>query len=240
MYKDLAKWLIGFVPVATLLSLAVAIAPAAAQIDAHGPHGVTLVAAVLVLLAMVAMLGTCSHVLLAGPSTWEDLSKNKVWMSQAFSTYSVGRPYFLDSTSFSEAELECVPHPADPRGPFVKEVTAQIVALSADLNAKKRFTRFLWVFVIGSLIIVGGVLAVLISTSGAKHAYAEPTAVSLHVPPSATTSFVEATGCSSPSTTEAVAVGGTGGDPELRLFGPGCHGTSWSPPSSLGILVTTR
>jgi hypothetical protein len=239
VYKDLAKWLIGFVPVATLLGMGVAIAPDAPQIAAHGPGGLTLLAGLAVLTAMVAMLGTCAYVLAAGPSTWAQLTAEQGWMSAAFSTYSVGRPYFLDSTKFDDADLACRTDPTDSRLKVVADVSSKIVALSADLNARARFKTFLWVFVIGSLVVVAGVLTVLISSTGVQRFYAKPTSVTLHVPSSATGSFGSATGCTSPATTQAVAIGGTLDAPELRLFGPGCQGTSWSPPNSLGILVTT-
>lgn len=251
MYKELAKYWISFVPVTALLGLGVALAPTAEQLtrlgfaawlQARGAGFAVFLA--LSCLALLAMTVLCARVLAAEPTEFDRLLENQTWLSVAFSRYGVGRPYFLDSTKFLSAELECRElddkGAFDPRAPAVNEVTARISALSADLNAKGRFTVFLWVFGIGAVLITGTALVALGSPPRGLELITEPVPVTLHVPAGELRRVSNGTGCDKPRDADAVAVGGTWEKPRLRLFGTGCAGGEWVPSPDLHIIVTQK
>ena len=248
MYKDLAKYWIGFVPVATLISLGVALAPNADQlaqvglsdwIDQRWP---ILIALGLVVGALIGMTWTCAYVLAAEPTKFGDLLSDANWLSDAFSKYGVGRPYFLDSSQFTDAETKSRElddsGQFDPRASAVNDVTARVSALSADLNAKARFRTFGLTFAGGVVVVIGGVLFVLASSASGLQIITDPTPVTVHVPAGAVTSLRKATGCQVAADTSAVAVGGTWTSPKLRLFGKGCKDIAWVPSADLHVLIT--
>lgn len=253
MYKELAKYWISFVPVTALLGLGVALAPTAEQLTRLGfaawlqARGSGLaVALALSCLALVAMTVLCARVLAAEPTEFGKLLEedNATWLSTAFSRYGVGRPYFLDSTKFLSAELECrVPDDKggfDPRAAAVNEVTARIAALSADVNAKCRFTAFAWVFGLGAVLITGTALFALGSPPRGLELISEPVPVTVHIPAGEVIRVTDGTGCGTPAEADAVAVGGTWEQPRLRFFGAGCADAEWTPSTDLHILVTQK
>lgn len=246
MYKDVAKWLLGLVPITTLASLGLALAPSADVIGTVGlwnwleGHQTTAVSIVAILVATIAMVATCAHVLLAGPTEWDTLwnDDHQVWRTDAFATHAVGRPYFYDASEFHTAELASHADSKDERKPAVEAITSKIVALSSDLNAKTRLKRFLVVFGVGVIVVFVGVIAILTSASPLDEVITAPIVVGLHVPAGELDEFTEATGCSTPSEVEALAVSGTWRAPHLRLFGDGCTDDEWSPDAITGVLVT--
>ncbi len=244
LYKDMAKWLIGFVPVTALAGLGVALAPNADVIARLGlsewmsEHAWAVGGVAAVVIATLVMVVMCARVLLAEPTGWVELTQNSKWMEAAFAKYSVGRPHFFDLTEFSNAELASHTNPQDKRATAVAETTARVVTLSGDLNAKHRLKVFLWVFAFGTVAVIAGVLVVLVNTSTAPDVIVRPTPVVLHVPASSETAFDSATGCRASSSADAVAVGGSPDVPDLRLFGRGCRADTWKPSADLHVVVT--
>jgi hypothetical protein len=244
VYKDLAKWLIAFIPVTTLASVGLALGPNADTIAnvgladwvAERPIAVTAVGAVV--LTTVGLVALCARVLLAQPSEWTELASDPEWMSEAFSRYSAGRPDFLDATAFRSAEINCLADPGDVRRTAVAETTLRVVNLSGDLNAKALAQKFLWAYLVGIVVIAAGVFTVLVSAGGEPSTITSPASATVHIPHDERARFTSATGCSMPSKVAAVAVAGSWTEPRLRLFGEGCDDDEWQPSPSLHVVVT--
>ncbi|MBK8446310.1 MAG: hypothetical protein IPL41_06380 [Micropruina sp.] len=249
LYKDLAKFWMAFLPVTSVVALGVPLVPTVEQITQVGwipwvgVRWPVLVAFLVALAAVVAMSVLCARVLASEPTLVDTLLSDTNWLSEAFSKYGVGRPYFLDSSKFLAAELDSrkrdVNGEYDKRASAVNEVTARISALSADLNAKAKFKAFWWVFCVGIAVMLAAILFIL-GASGPNVVVVviEPTPVQLHIPADQVAAVGAETGCTTPQAVSAVAVGGTWAKPQLRLFGSGCSDAEWSPRPDLKIIIT--
>jgi hypothetical protein len=273
MHKDTAKLLLGLVPVASLIGVAVAIAPRFDTIRAAGvanwaqQHPSVVSGVVAVVIGVFGLVVACCYVLLAAPKPWRELRSDDNWLSDAFSSHAVGIPYFSDSSTFLDAEANVAQAAAAtaaqpaaataaqpaalPAATATADVTSgdreavakaveRTLLLSERLEAASRFKKFAWLYVLCLLAIVGGAGVVLISLPAAETPITIPTTVQLHLPPGAEAAFDAATGCVASRTTVAVAVGGFWDDPELRLYGLGCHSARWSPQRSVDVVITAK
>lgn len=247
MYKDTAKWLLTFAPITAVITLALTLGPRLNAVVGVGLAGwvsrfpVASAAVALTVAATVAIVVLCGYVLLAQASPWTTLRTSPRWWSEAFSEHAVGLPLFPASTDFEAAETRAATDEATgAEQSALAATTLRILALSENLNAKARFRRFVWGYVISLVIILVGLSVAAFSLRATPEAVTRPTEVSLLLPAGAEQRFTEATGCASLQGANAVAVGGLWDRPAMRLLGPGCPEGEWTPPAGLGILVTPR
>lgn len=258
MHKDTAKLLLGLVPVASLIGVAIAVEPSFDTIRAAGvaswarQHPSVVSGVVAVVIGVFGLVVACCYVLLAAPKPWKELRSDDNWLSKAFSDHAVGIPYFSDASTFLNAEAQVAQPVAQPAADVTKadvtsgdrEAVAKAVErtllLSERLQAAKRFKKFGFLYVPCLLAIVGGAGVVLITLPAAETPITIPTTVQLHLPSGAEVVFAAATGCVASGTTVAVAVGGFWDNPELRLYGPGCHSGRWSPQRSVDLVITAK
>lgn len=246
MHKDTAKWLLAFLPIPTFFALGITLGPRFAAIDEVGiirwicQFWVASLAIGLVLAAALAIIWLCCRVLLANPDEWSKLTAdgNKRWMSRAFSTYGVGLPMFPDADTFSSTEAKRVANTAT--GDEIKaltDTTQRIVALSADLKARRRFKTFGWALAACAVLIAGGLFVISAALPVTPDAVTKPTKVSIYMPPGTESKFTTATGCTCLRTTTAIAVHGLWDRPTLRVFGNGCRDTEWTPSADLHAVI---
>lgn len=249
MYKDTAKWLLTFTPIAAVITLALTLGPRAEAIANAGllnwacEFPIATAAVVLTLLAAVAIVALCSYALLAEASPWTQLRTDEKWWSKAFSDHAVGMPLFPASTDFTDAETRAVTGKASPAEQTgLAATTLRIQALSESLNAKARFKRFSWGYGICMIAILGGLAVAAFSLPVTPDPVTKPTKVSIIMPAEAESRFTEITGCTTPldDNTTAIAVGGLWSHPTLRLIGPGCTASDRTLPSDLGIIITPK
>jgi len=103
------------------------------------------------------------------------------------------------------------------------------------------FTQFIIAFTIGT---AGIGLAIVLAASqfDSSPAIKEPTAVIVKFNDAGGAQFTQRTGCSDPSATTFLAVGGTWQQPTLAMSGPGCRfGVRWAPrPDNVEIRPKTQ
>lgn len=249
MYKDTAKWLMTFTPIAAVITLALTLGP---RTEAVGEAGlltwvcefpIATAAVVLTMLATVLIVALCRYVLLAEATPWTQLRTDQKWWSTAFSNHAVGMPLFPAATDFTIAETNAATDNASAAEQTALAATTQrIQTLSENLNAKKRFNRFSWGYGICMIVIVTGLTVAAFSLPATPDPVTKPTQVSIVMSAGAETRFTEITGCTTPLTdkTTAVAVGGLWTHPVLRLIGPGCRALDHILPRDLGIIITPK
>lgn len=249
MYKDTAKWLLTFTPIAAVITLALTLGPRTEAIASAGPFKwiyefpIATAAVVLTLLAAVLIVALCCYVLLAEATPWTQLRTDQKWWSKAFSHHAVGMPLFPAATDFTNAETSAATGNASAaEQTALAATTLRIQTLSENLNAKKRFKRFSWGYGICMIVVVTGLAVATFSLPATPDAVTKPTKVSIVMPAGAESRFTEITGCTTPldDKTTAVAVGGLWTHPTLRLIGPGCTASDHILPSELGIIVTPK
>lgn len=249
MYKDTAKWLLTFTPIAAVITLALTLGPRTEAIAEAGllkwvcEFPIATAAVVLTLLAAALIVALCRYVLLAEATPWTQLRTDQKWWSEAFSDHAVGMPLFPAATDFTNAETSAATANASAaEQTALAATTLRIQTLSENLNAKKRFKQFSWGYGICMIVIVTGLAVASFSLPATPDPVTKPTKVSLIMPAGAETRFTEITGCTTPLTdkTTAVAVGGLWTHPTLRLIGPGCTTSDHTLPRDLGIIITPR
>lgn len=245
MYKDTAKWLLTFAPITAVITLALTLGPRLNAVVGVGFLGwvrrfpLASAAIVLTLGATVAIVVLCRYVLLTEATPWTELRKSADWWSKAFSDHAVGMPLFPASTDFEAAEIRATTDEAtSAEQSALAATTLRIQALSETLNAKARFVRFSWGYVICMLVVLAGLSVAAFSVPATPEAVTKPTKLSLLLPPGTEHRFTEATGCASLGGSTAVAVGGLWDHPAIRLIGPGCPAGEWTAPEDLGMVIT--
>lgn len=247
MYKETAKWLLTFVPITALVTLALGFAPRFAAMKAAGFVNwvrefplVTAAAAVTAGLTVVIIV-MCCKVLLAEPTAWKTLRADTTWLSKAFSEHAVGVPLFADSTAYQTAESKALTATASAAEQgALADTSRRILELSEAHNARDRFKRFSAVYVICTILIIAGASVVTATLPATPDGVTKPTQVAIFMPPGTENQFVTATGCTSLASTTAIAVGGLWNRPKLRLIGQGCPVEDWTPPENLGIVITPK
>jgi hypothetical protein len=246
VHKDTAKWLLTFTPITAVIALVLTIRPSIEAVGAAGPRAwirqfpAATVAIVMTALATVVLVVLCRSVLLATATEWSTLRRDVEWWSGAFSKHAVGMPLFPSSSDFDDAELRALTEQATPaEHTALAATTLRVQALSEEMNAQARLTKFSWAYGVCMAVIVAGLATATFSLSVTPEAVTKPTAASLYLPgDGAANRFTEATGCVSVQGTTAIAVRGLWSNPTLRLIGPGCRDAEWTPTS--GVLVTAR
>lgn len=247
MYKDTAKWLLTFTPITAVITLALTLGPRIETVASAGllnwvcEFPVATAAVVLTVIATVVIIILCSYVLLAEASPWTELRTNDTWWSEAFSKHVVGMPLFPSANDFETAETRASTDTASAaEHTALAATTSRIQALSESLNAKDRFKKFSWGYGACMIVILGGLAVAAFSLPAVPDPVTKPTAVSLNMPAGAANRFSEMTGCPKLDEVTAIAVGGLWSHPTLRLIGPGCPTTDWTPPDDLGVIVTPK
>ncbi|WP_396908174.1 hypothetical protein [Mycolicibacterium sp.] len=242
MYKDTAKWLLTFTPIAAIVTLALTLAPRVGAIAATGfthwvvANPIATAAVALTLFAAAIIVVLCSHVLLAKPRPWTELRADDEWCSKAFSDDAVGVPLFGSSTSYEKIEVAALQNDATAAEQTALAATSRrMLELSEAQNAEARFKRFIWGYGICMVIIVAGMCIATAGVPLAPDAVTKPTKVSILLPPDGESRFTEETQCATVTGTTAIAVRGLWDRPVLRLFGPGCTQAEWTPTAEILI-----
>jgi hypothetical protein len=244
VHKDVAKWLLTFVPISSFIALTVGLAPRYAAIesaglgtwvcDNHLAAGAILVTTV----ATIGIIAACAVVLLTGPTDLIELRADQTWWSNAFSQHGVGEPVFTDSSAF---DLVASPPTgmtvSDAQAKAYNDVIPRIIKLSEELKTRTRFRWFLCAFVVCTVIIGAGLSVATATLPTTPDAITKPTKVSILVPPGAEARLAEATGCTDLRQITAVAMPGSWAHPKLRLFGKGCSTALWTPGLELGAVA---
>jgi len=242
MYKETAKWLLGFIPISSITGLIVILAPQFG--DARemgfstwlGHNGAVAIGVGLTAAGFIAVAAMCCHVLLAAPSQFIELQQDRNWMSAAFSDHAVGQPDFVDVDKFTEANKAADGAMSDPAQAIpIRRTIDSIMELSAELNAKQRFTRFAVAFIVGVLAIGAGLG--LTAFALPPDQITRPTPVTLLPGDAVVESFRALSGCETIEGTTAIAVAGTWSSPDVRLYGPGCTFEVWTIPDDLDLLA---
>ncbi len=145
MYKETAKWLLTFAPIAAVIALVLTLRPSVEAVGGAGPaawvreYPAATAAIVVTVLATVALVLLCRWVLLAGATPWSSLRRDADWWSRAFSEHAVGMPLFPASTDFDRAELRATTDEAtSAEHSALAATTLRIQTLSEALNAEAR------------------------------------------------------------------------------------------------------
>lgn len=259
MHKDTAKLLLTFVPIPTFVVLALGLGPRYEAISQIGlaawfdENPTPSIAFVLAAIAAILIAVMCCFVLLAGPRDLAELIKDDNWLSNAFNRDAVGEPVFTDSSAFknvgdkSKFNDDTV---SEWQRKAYNETAARLTLLSEDQRTRCRFKWFMWIYVVCSLVLLGGVAVATATLPATPEPITKPTLVAIHVPPDAEEELLEQTGCvkvekpdatsNAPSPTEeaiAIAVGGTWAHPDIRLIGPNCIENDWTPTPDLNAVV---
>lgn len=273
MYKETAKWLLTFVPIPTFVVLALSLAPRYEAISRLGLHAwicanpAPASAFLLAAIAAIAITVACSFVLLAAPNL-DELLDDDPKLSDAFSKHGVGEPVFPDATAFKEMgkAIRTKPDevPAWKIGAY-HDTTERLKGHSEELSARLRFTVFVWVLVLGGLVLFGGLSVATATMPASPEPITTPTKVAVFAQPDAESKLRTEIECANPaapatpqtpstdappaqtSSTEAlntvtiegvtaIAVGGTWDHPKIRLIGPGCKQDLWTPSDDLKVV----
>lgn len=247
MYKEAAKWLLTFVPISTVVALALTLASRFDGIEAVGLWNWInefpwISGAVLATVAAtVVVIVMCCRVLLAEAGAWNDLRSDADWLSKAFSEHAVGIPLFKDSSAYEAADLKETDGQATSAEQTALATTSRrILELSEAENARAKFEKFTWCYSVCAVVIVVGLGVATAGLPSTPDAVTKPTKVSILMQPGTENQFVATTGCASLDDTTAIAVGGLWSKPELRLIGQGCPAGDWTPPDDLGAVVAPK
>lgn len=247
-FRDTTKWLVAFVPIATIVATAGLLGPHllsnAAASDSPWAwtreHVWPLVGIATVVAGVVLVVSFGAKVLTAqAKDVRRLLTKDEEKLSSAFSA-GVGAPYFLDDRAFRNAVASL-----DERwstGSQVSESELTRVVAATDMlrgwalhdALASSFRRFQIWFGVGVALIVVGLIsaAVVIAPTGA--AIEQPTVVQVTLAESGAQDLRNKTGCQAPTETEFVAVAGTWGAPVLEADGLGCKFRArWRPEPQL-------
>lgn len=243
--RDTVKWLVAFVPTATLIAGGAALGPDVVDSAASttspsefvSDQGLTVVGLALVLAGLVAIVLSGARVLAAAPTDFTDLLEDEQRLTAAIGA-GVGSPFFTDERSFRNglADLRSSFAAAPAETPYAKAVTATADDLRTWAwfdQARGPFQLFKWWFVAGVALVLAGYIVVAVDQPAPERTAASiglPTPVSVEIQdPSG---LEEATQCSDVAKSTFVAIGGTWTQPLLDIDGPGCTpGATWAPSS---------
>lgn len=243
-YRDTAKWLVAFVPIASLLAAAGVVGPALVQSGAEAgslptwlaANALTLVALAVMALGMTIVITAGAKVLAAQPAglasvlatTSDDAGAR---LAAAFGE-GLGVPYYYDSAPFltdlrkmsaRDAQVtEDVAHRAVTTLATVREW-----ALHQELSTL--FSAFVVRFLVGVGLVAAGFLVAASTVEDPAASRREPVPVALVAPADAAADFEEHLGCP-PVGPQLWLVDGTWEEPVLEADGPGCAiGKTWEP-----------
>ncbi len=247
-FRDTAKWLIAFVPIASLTSVGALVGPrlikgAEASTSPAGWLASNIwpilgVAAAAAGVTAIVFFG--AKVLAAQPSEFANLlTVDRSKLSAAFSA-GVGAPYFLDDSDFRTAMAELdVAWSAAQQAP--EPTLARVVAATDMLrdwslhnSLTEAFATFWRAFAAGVFFIVLGVLVAVSTLEPQAPEIRTPMEVRVEVQGLGASDLRSRTGCSRPSDAVFVAIAGTWDSPVLAVDGPDCRfGAVWRPPKDL-------
>ncbi|GAB88157.1 hypothetical protein [Gordonia rhizosphera] len=251
---ETAKWLMTFVPITIIITLVLAVASQGSAIQTVGvttwicEHLLATIGLICTLLAVGVIVFLCRNVLLAEADKWSDLKSQAGWFSDAFSKHAVGLPLFPASDDFTRAEAKAASDATAAEYNALTTTTQRIIELSEAENTRKEFRKFSIGYIICLLVIIIGLVVSFVSIATAPTSPEEitkPTSVTIHMPHMPPTAedqkkFTANTGCTVLGETTAIAVGGFWDHPKLRLIGPGCTTSDWTPPDDLGIVIVPK
>lgn len=254
-YRDTTKWLVAFVPVATLVAAAVALGPRLLQDAAAAPglaewvqgSGLALVGLALIGGGVAAVMIVGAKLLSTQPVNFAELMNDSTKLSQAF-TAGVAAPYFLDDVAFARALADLAvttpddtaTTPEDAARDAKLQGTAGVTdtlrdwALQQELSAA--FSRFAWAFAAAVVLITGGFLITAGALGPAPPRFDEPSMMQVYLDQAGTAELREGTGCTDPERSAFYAVGGTWEAPVLEVDGPDCRfGARWEPTERIEL-----
>lgn len=244
MHKDTAKWLLTFVPIPTFLTLVISLGTRLTAIQHRGVLGwtyefpVPAIAVATTVIASIVIIVKCCQVLLVGPTDLPTLRTGNSW-SDAFGKYGVGEPLFPSADEFQKADNKRVEGQAtDTELKAIADTYTRLIALSEKQNAAARFRSFAWYFGACAVAILAGLLVANATLPNTPDPVTKPTKSTIGLPPGTEAAFTTATGCVNLTATTAIAISGLWNRPTLRLIGPGCPSTSWTPPPDLDAVIT--
>jgi len=245
-YRDTTKWLVAFVPLGSLIAATVTIGPDLVWSSGHAQsfkdwlldYWLTAICGLVLLAGVAAILWWGAKVLSVAPTDLGQLQ------SQAFAPKlataigaGVTAPEFFSPESFNAA-MAALANAWDKPAPTQADTLNLARVQGAVENLRQwsvfdrvstAFTQFITAFILGT----GGIgIAIILAASqlDSSPVIKEPTAVSVNLNGAGRAQLAESTGCSDPSTTTFLAVGGTWQHPTLTADGPGCRfGANWAP-----------
>ena len=177
MHKETAKWLMALVPTGALAASAIAVAPYFSQARRQGwsawwgDNSAATMWLAVVLAAVIAAVAAAAYVLLAAPDPLSKLENEPALMSVAFSEGGVGAPTFNSSDQYTQVNARIAADLAVPDFDLksleatigaVERTGTQLRAWSEERNARMRFRKFSFVYVIGVGVIAVGVVAIAV------------------------------------------------------------------------------
>lgn len=175
-FRDTTKWLVAFLPTATILTAGALVGPrlladaarSRSLLDWAGRNGWSIVGIVMVLTGLALIVALGARVLSTQASGFTELlMEDEAGLSRAFSA-GVGAPYFLDDISFRTAMRELDMKWTDGGAVTDAELTRAVAAtemlrewaLHRALAAT--FGRFVTFFAVGALLIAGGLVVTVL------------------------------------------------------------------------------
>lgn len=244
-FRDTTKWLVAFVPIASLVAAGAVIAPrllsdaTAADSPAGwvGDNVLPLVGVLAVLGGIILVTYFGAQVLSTQPREFTELLTNRENLSRAFSA-GAGAPYFLDEAEFRTAlgRLDAEWSEDDEQKPsdalVARAVGATELVREWALHDAlgTAFNRFFVSFGVGTALILVGFVLAAATLEPEPGRVGEPKIVQVTVNADGARDLKKATGCREPDKTTFVAVAGRWDAPVLNADGTGCRfGATWKP-----------
>jgi hypothetical protein len=239
-YRDSTKWLVGFVPVATVAASGAVIGPklidalarSRSVSEALAHNWPPLLGVAMVVIGVGAIVASGSGVLAAQPTTSvAAILEDRNRLSLAFGQ-GIGAPYFFTFDEFAEAleQIADSSRPVTGDDPLAARAAIVVDALrSWYLHAKLEalYRTFRRAFVGGLALSIAGFLLAA-STVDDEPKISKPTPVVVAVRHAR--DLRQATGCLTPKKTTFWIVDGSWSTPVLAVDGPGCRfGAEWEP-----------
>lgn len=247
-FRDTTKWLVAFVPTATIIGAGAVIGGRLTG-DAAASDSILLwafdnarplvgIGLSVIGVALVIFYG--ARVLSTQPKDFSSLlSTDDKALSEAFSA-GVGTPYFLDDRTFREAIADLHANWANEDIVTDAEVSRAVAATdmlrgwALHRALAMSFATFQRAFGAGILLIVGGLVLTTITVEPEGGTIDQPTLVSVEMQEAGAKDLLDATGCKTPVSTEFLAIAGTWDAPVLAVEGASCRfGARWRPESKL-------
>ena len=247
-FRDTTKWLVAFVPIATVVAAGAVIGPrlvdeattSASLLEWARSNVLPLVGIAIAVGGVVLVVSFGARVLSTQPSDFTTLfTTDQAKLSSAFSA-GVGAPYFLEDRAFRSAVAEL-----DAKWSADEDVTdpelARTVA-AADMLREwalhdalaTSFKHFRYSFGVGILLVAGGLLVATTSLDPTSGTIKQPKVVEISVEQAGATDLLHSTGCEKPAESKYVVVAGRWDLPVLEVDGPGCEfGATWRPSPDL-------
>ncbi len=247
-YRDTVKWLVAFVPVASLGAAAVLVGPPLTHSVASAESGQSWLAdhwlVVICGLALVGGLGLMlrygARVLSITPRDIGALATGSAGaqrLSEAIGA-GVAAPDFFTAEAFDEemgALAEALDDATkevkadDPRLARIQRATDALRAWSTFEQMRRAYRDFRVAFVVGVVLVLGAVVAAPLQLTTSE-AITAPTPVEVTINPDRAGEVEVATGCTSAQSSTFTAVRGTWDQPVLLADGPDCRfGAEWRP-----------